>query len=75
MKYEKFIDDLDNRFERAEVEQKKRQKKLNYFLKRFEKEEQKILSKMEEADNKDNRKKLKKKLDMVHKAYALLGHA
>jgi len=52
--------------------QSDRQEQLNIFNKQFKAEEKKIHIKLEKQTNKNSRRKLKKKLGTVKKAYVML---
>ena len=73
MKYQKLVNELNNLLGSATRRSHEHQEKLNLFLGRFKAEEQKLLEKLENENNKTSRGKLKRELGMVKEAYAILG--
>ena len=75
MKYQKLVDELNNLLDSAARQQQERQDKLKFYQAQFKAEEQKLRKQLKKNSEKVNRKKLKKELGMVQKAYAMLGVA
>lgn len=73
MKYQKLVDELNNLLDSAARQQQERQDKLKFYQAQFMAEEQNLRNKLKKSSDKANRKKLKKELGMVQKAYTILG--
>ena len=75
MKYQKLVDELNNLLDSAATQQQERRDKLKFFQAQFMAEEQKLRKLLKKNSEKAKRKKLKKDLRMVQKAYTMLGIA
>lgn len=75
MKYQKLVDELNNLLDSAARQQQERRDKLKFFQAQFMAEEQKLRKLLKKNSEKAKRKKLKKDLRMVQKAYTMLGIA
>lgn len=73
MKYEKLINELNNVLGSAAKQSQKHHETLKFFLQQFKAEEQNLRKKLEKENSKTSRKKLKRELGTVKKAYELLG--
>ena len=72
MKVQEIISELTEQFDRFDKYQSNRQEQLNIIHKQFKAKEKKLHKKLEKQTSKDNRRKLKKKLGIVKKAYFML---
>ena len=72
MKVQEIISELNEQLDYFAKYQIDRQEQLNIFNKQFKAEEKKIHKRLEKQTNKNSRRKLKKKLGIVNKAYVML---
>lgn len=75
MKYQKLVDELDKLLSSGGCEYEKHQRQLKYFFEQFESEEKKLLKKLKKENINTNRKKLKRELAIVQKAYTIISTA
>ena len=73
MKYQRLTNELDDLLDLIDREEDKRQESLNDYFWRLRAEERKLRRKIENEENKNSRRKLKKKLNNVIEGYDLLG--
>ena len=73
MKYQKLIDELNELLDSAASQQKERRDTFKFYQAQFMAEEQKLRKRLKKNSDKANRKKLKKELGIVQKAYTILG--
>ncbi len=72
MTVNKIINQLDQQLDLMTQYQRNRQKKLVNFHKQFKTEEKKLHTELKNQTNQSSRRKLKKKLRTVKKAYSML---
>ncbi|MCU7928274.1 MAG: hypothetical protein KZQ97_17800 [Candidatus Thiodiazotropha sp. (ex Dulcina madagascariensis)] len=72
MKYQKLVNEINFLLGSVTKEREKQRKKLKYHLRQVKAEEQKLRKKLEKENCGASRKKLKRELSSVKKAYVLL---
>jgi len=73
MKFSKLVNELDKRITWVANYQRERDEKLKICHKKIKAEEKNILKKLDRKNNPTMRRKLKKNLNKVKKAYSVLG--
>ena len=75
MKSQKLVDELNKQFDSAIREREDRKNTLKCFFQQFRSEEKKLLKKLKKESHDAKRKKLKRKLGKVQKAYEIMSFA